>query len=203
MSGRKQFDEIGVLDAAMKTFWQHGYEATSLAQLEQATGLNKSSLYNAFNSKEELFRRCLERYGQVYGDAMLDQLDAPDFRDAVTGFFKVMRDRLEDEAVPDGCLATVAVSESCNLSADTSSTVAAGIDGMIDVFAARIDRAKSEGQLFQSVVTADLAAALVAAARGIAVLGRAECKDGQIAHAIAGTVAMIDTLTEKPHRDGN
>ena len=38
MSGKKQFDEMAVLDSAMKVFWQSGFEGTSLAQLEAATG---------------------------------------------------------------------------------------------------------------------------------------------------------------------
>ncbi|MEM8645620.1 MAG: helix-turn-helix domain-containing protein, partial [Pseudomonadota bacterium] len=64
MSGRKQFNEDEALEAAMRAFWQRGYEATSLSDLEAATGLNKSSLYNAFESKEALFVRCLERYSE-------------------------------------------------------------------------------------------------------------------------------------------
>ena len=44
MVGRpRQFDEEQVLDAAMKAFWAHGYEATSLADLVSVTGLHKAA----------------------------------------------------------------------------------------------------------------------------------------------------------------
>lgn len=56
------FDEESVLDAVIELFWEQGFEAASLADIVDAAGLNKSSLYNAFGSKDELFRRALDRY---------------------------------------------------------------------------------------------------------------------------------------------
>nr|WP_217911155.1 TetR/AcrR family transcriptional regulator [Myxococcus sp. AM011] len=48
----------------MGVFWSRGYEATSLADLEVATGLNRSSLYQAFESKRALFSRAVTLYLQ-------------------------------------------------------------------------------------------------------------------------------------------
>jgi len=58
----REFDESAVLDAVMELFWEQGFEAASLAEIVDAAGLNKSSLYNTFGSKEALFRRALDRY---------------------------------------------------------------------------------------------------------------------------------------------
>lgn len=58
----REFDEAQVLDALVDLFWAKGYEATSLADMVEASGLNKSSLYNAFGSKEEVFDVALSRY---------------------------------------------------------------------------------------------------------------------------------------------
>ncbi len=63
MVGRpREFDVDEVLDAAMHAFWARGYEATSLRDLMEATGLHKGSLYQAFGDKHQLFLRALERY---------------------------------------------------------------------------------------------------------------------------------------------
>ncbi|MGW2329269.1 TetR/AcrR family transcriptional regulator [Streptomyces sp. NPDC001700] len=51
-----------VLEAAMLLFWEQGYEATSLAQLRETTGLSSASLYGAFGSKEGLFEKAVEHY---------------------------------------------------------------------------------------------------------------------------------------------
>lgn len=47
------------LDKAMTLFWQHGYEATSLADLVEATGAKAPTLYAEFVNKEGLFRAVL------------------------------------------------------------------------------------------------------------------------------------------------
>ena len=52
----KVFDRDAALDKAMKLFWQHGYEATSLADLVEATGAKAPTLYAEFTNKEGLFR---------------------------------------------------------------------------------------------------------------------------------------------------
>ena len=49
------------LDKAMTLFWQHGYEATSLADLVEATGAKAPTLYAEFVNKEGLFRAVLDQ----------------------------------------------------------------------------------------------------------------------------------------------
>lgn len=72
MGRSRGFDEEEALAAIMEVFWEHGYEATSLGQLEAATSLVRTSLYNAFGNKAEMFGRALEAY-----DAMMTaRLDA-------------------------------------------------------------------------------------------------------------------------------
>ncbi len=58
----RTFDEDCAVEAAMRTFWANGYEATTTEDLCAATGLGRSSIYNTFTSKHELFRRALLRY---------------------------------------------------------------------------------------------------------------------------------------------
>ena len=48
----KVFDRDAALDKAMKLFWQHGYEATSLADLVEATGAKAPTLYAEFTNKD-------------------------------------------------------------------------------------------------------------------------------------------------------
>ncbi|WP_417829605.1 TetR/AcrR family transcriptional regulator [Thalassospira sp.] len=62
MARPKQFNRTNVLDKAIPVFWMYGLAGASLSQLEQATGLNRSSLYAEFSSKEELFKEALKRY---------------------------------------------------------------------------------------------------------------------------------------------
>ncbi len=58
----REFDRDQVLDSVIELFWEKGYEATAVSDIVEATGLNKSSLYNAFGSKDNLFDLALSRY---------------------------------------------------------------------------------------------------------------------------------------------
>lgn len=62
MSGKPQFDEAAVIDAALDVFWRHGYAGTSISQLTSATGLSRSSLYQRFKDKDGLFQEALASY---------------------------------------------------------------------------------------------------------------------------------------------
>jgi AcrR family transcriptional regulator len=62
MARPRTFDETAVLEAAAAQFRVHGYADTSTGQLCEAADVRRSSLYNTFTSKDELFVRALEHY---------------------------------------------------------------------------------------------------------------------------------------------
>ncbi|CAL9454949.1 TetR/AcrR family transcriptional regulator [Streptomyces sp. NPDC095602] len=67
MARPRTFDETAVLDAAAREFRVHGFAETSTEQLCEAAGVRRSSLYNAFTSKDELFVRALQHYVATTG----------------------------------------------------------------------------------------------------------------------------------------
>ncbi|CAL9489002.1 hypothetical protein SUDANB105_03179 [Streptomyces sp. enrichment culture] len=71
MARPRNFDEGRALDAAMRTFWEKGYEATSTQGLCDATGLGRSSVYNTFKSEHDLFERALAHYIDTMTTAQL------------------------------------------------------------------------------------------------------------------------------------
>lgn len=58
--------EPEALEAALQLFWQKGYDRTSIADLGTALGVGPSSIYNAFGSKAELFRKSIQHYLSEY-----------------------------------------------------------------------------------------------------------------------------------------
>jgi len=57
-----EFDQKKVLDCVVKLFWRHGYEATSMKNICEATGLQPGSLYAAFGSKRALYLTAIDTY---------------------------------------------------------------------------------------------------------------------------------------------
>lgn len=58
-----------VLDVAARLFFTKGYRATSLADIGEALGMNKASLYYYVRSKEDLLRRLILRAARRLRDA--------------------------------------------------------------------------------------------------------------------------------------
>ncbi|MGC0364326.1 TetR/AcrR family transcriptional repressor of nem operon [Rhodococcus sp. 27YEA15] len=78
MGRPRKFDESAVLDAAAREFRVHGFADTSTEQLCDAAGVGRSTLYNTFVSKEELFVRTLERYTITTAQRQADVLATSD-----------------------------------------------------------------------------------------------------------------------------
>ena len=77
MAGRpKEFNRDQVLASAMEVFWVKGYSATSIRELEAATGIGRQSLYNEFTDKDRLFVEAVEHYNRQVTQEAVDQLTA-------------------------------------------------------------------------------------------------------------------------------
>jgi AcrR family transcriptional regulator len=98
------FDADAALDRAMEVFWKRGYEGASLAELTEAMGINRPSLYAAFGNKEALFRAALERYAGGPAQGACAALDAPTARAVAERLLEGSAERLTDPATPTGCL---------------------------------------------------------------------------------------------------
>ncbi len=53
------------LDQALQVFWQKGFHATSLKDLEQAMDMRPGSIYATFGSKDGLFQEALDYYARM------------------------------------------------------------------------------------------------------------------------------------------
>jgi AcrR family transcriptional regulator len=74
MGRPRTFVEDSAIDAAMRAFWTNGYEGTSTQDLCEATGLGRSSIYNTFAGKRDLFEKALARYIELKTAAVLELL---------------------------------------------------------------------------------------------------------------------------------
>ncbi|VAW72543.1 Transcriptional regulator, AcrR family [hydrothermal vent metagenome] len=57
-----EFNQKKVIDSVVKLFWEHGYEATSMKNISEVTGLQPGSLYAAFGNKRALFLTAIDTY---------------------------------------------------------------------------------------------------------------------------------------------
>ncbi len=145
MPRAKEFDPDVVLEQAMELFWEQGFEATSAQDLVDHTGLNRSSLYNTFGSKQELYLRALDHYCQqdenVF-DRLLEQESS-----ARTAIRRILMDTTP--ATDDdqrGCFVANATVERAHCDEDTRERAQANLARMTDGFQALIEHGQAQGE---------------------------------------------------------
>jgi TetR/AcrR family transcriptional repressor of nem operon len=108
------FDVQEVVESAKDLFWERGYQGTTLADLEVATGLNRSSLYQAFGTKEALFAGALDLYIDSFIAARLAGMERDGSQpDDVIGFFRGLGELFRDDPklARRGCMWVNAIAE--------------------------------------------------------------------------------------------
>ena len=111
MSRQKGYKEEEVVEKAMNLFWRNGYEATSMAMLEQEMGINKFSIYSSFGSKSGLFLESLKCYKQKI-NLLIEKLESSN--NGTVSIKKYFYDFLEfsrEDNFRKGCLVTNTANE--------------------------------------------------------------------------------------------
>ena len=107
MSRGRTYRLEDVLEAAKEAFWRLGYDGAAVSDLEAATGLSRSSLYQAFGSKPRLFACVLDTYICGFIGPLLAPLEAEDApADAVERYVRALRELFVADGLPSryGCL---------------------------------------------------------------------------------------------------
>ena len=166
------FDADVALEAAMLTFWRHGYETTSIAELTDAMGITPPSLYTAFGDKKRLFLAAVGRYiGDL--DAMAQSIAAaPTAYDAARDMLTGSAMAFTGETTPPGCLLASATASGSATASDVQAEVAAIRTAIAAMLRDRIERDISEGVLDPKTDAKALADFIIAVIQGMSVLAR-------------------------------
>jgi AcrR family transcriptional regulator len=177
----RAFEPERVLDTAMRLFWEHGYDGVAISDVTQAAGINRRSLYDTFGSKEELFRRAVERYVAGPGGYAATALGRPSAREVAHAMVHGAADATSTPDRPPGCLLVqgALACEAAQLQADLAGLRDAGVA----VLAERFVEAQAAGEISGEDPVA-LARWISAVCQGIAVQARSGATREQL-HAIA------------------
>lgn len=165
----RSFDTGRALEAAMKIFWEKGYEGTSLDDLTGAMNINRPSLYAAFGNKESLFRLAVDRYTNESLCHWGYALAAPTAREVADRLLRTTVKLLSDPKHPRGCLlvqgALTCGSEGNALRKELAERRSKGVDLLHE----RFKRAKRERDLPKSSNPAALARFLATVTHGLSI----------------------------------
>jgi AcrR family transcriptional regulator len=169
MGRPRQFSEEQALDAAMRVFWEKGFEGATLADLTKAMGINRSSLYSSFGDKQELYRRVLDHYASGPASFMHCALEAATAREVVAKIFEGAVKAFSDPHNPRGCLtvqgALACGSESRSVQLETLQFRRRAEE----MLARRLRRAQKEVDLPRDFDPAEIARFVVTVVNGLSV----------------------------------
>ncbi|MEP7762531.1 helix-turn-helix domain-containing protein [Sanguibacter sp. 25GB23B1] len=145
MARPQAFDTAHAVRAARDLFWERGYDATSVSDLERATGINRSSLYNAFGSKRGLFDHAVRDYLDVVVGPRIATLRTPGAGPAdVIGYLERLAALLADDEARWSRLGCLLVNASTGLAArddDLALVVESYRADLVAAFTAALDPA--------------------------------------------------------------
>jgi TetR/AcrR family transcriptional repressor of nem operon len=144
MPRSKEFDPDEVLEQAMELFWENGFEATSAQDLVDRTGLNRSSLYNTFGSKQELYLRALDHYRRQDAD-VFEKL--PERFDSAQGAIRHLLEQAIPDDDPRGCFVANATVERAHCDEDTRAEACKALSQMQDGFEALVEHGQARGEI--------------------------------------------------------
>lgn len=174
MARPRGFDEREVLERAICVFWAKGFEHTSLDNLCEATGLNRSSLYAAFGDKRELYLRALERYARDGTARIAVALARPPLRKSFGEFLGRLIEDIVAGPGRRGCFIGNCAAELARLDRGAGARVRASLERIEATFGEALAASKARGELRADADVAALARFLTAGVQGLRLIGKAK-----------------------------
>ncbi|GHF54275.1 TetR/AcrR family transcriptional regulator [Seohaeicola zhoushanensis] len=179
MGRNRTYDRQDVLDKAMRLFWQNGFQATSIGEVAQATGMNTASMYKEFGDKDGLFANALAHYrGQVMSPRFEMLSREPNLKGVLDFLDNVVRGAAREEY--KGCLMMNHLAQKHAISDEAAA--------MIDDFCAAMEShleqalrgAQAAGELPASKDPKLLASYIMCSVHGLVLYGRHPSKKDAI-----------------------
>lgn len=169
----REFDVAQAIDSAARVFWEHGYHATPVDALCDATGVFRGSLYRTFGDKHGLLVAAFDRYADGAVARLKERLaaDMPPadaLRAALLHYTQVSANLLDRR----GCFITNAAIELLPDDQAMRSHIESTLHRIATQFSLAIARGQQAGQFDRSLDAEDVGRFLLCIVQGMRVLGK-------------------------------
>ena len=188
----RSFDRDAALEKAVETFWRHGYEGTSIADLTGAMGITAQSLYAAFSSKADLYREALAWYQAHVGSLGADLGGESDVVGEMAALLAGSAHAFTRPGRPRGCMISTSVLTCAVENEPIARHVQALRGASIDRLRARIERGIAEGQLKPTTDSQALARFIGAMIQGMSVQAQDGASEPALLAIVDHAVAEIE-----------
>lgn len=157
----------------MEAFWARGYEATSMQDLVDCTGINRGSIYATFGDKHQFFVAALKHYDAKHRHDWAEAL-ARDHgpRDAILKVFDQVGRSVLVDGKRGGCLLINTALELAPHDPEVARIISNALQQMENFFQAMIERGQAAGEISRDVAPERTACGLLALLAGLRVFSR-------------------------------
>lgn len=187
-----EFNKDTALDKAMEVFWEKGFEAASLQDLIDAMDLSKSSFYQTFKSKHNLYATALNHYTEMMSQNMLNNLEASaSGLEFIEKTFLEIAETAPLKASQRGCFLMNTASEFAQKNDEIALLTNQGLKKFEDVFARAIKKSQSLGEISLSRSAETLADFLICNMSGLKTMVKAGIKPDTLRPIINTIIASL------------
>lgn len=161
------FDREEILGKVIQLFHEKGYNATSMQDLVDVTGLNRSSIYNSFGSKMELYQESLKAYKAIAEKTIQKYLihsETP--LETIRNIFS-----LNPQCTSNGCMLSNCTTEMANKDPKIKNFLVHNKEGMEDLFESLVEKGQKEGSINTKKTPREYGLYLFASLQGFRITG--------------------------------
>ncbi len=193
MARALSFNETEVMNKVVQLFWKHGFEKSSIQDLVSATGLNRSSLYHHFGSKEALFLRALDHYVLVFSAERLASLEqGGSVKERLRSYFDDLLHFSLHKGKGLGCLLTNSAVELAPHDEPTKEKLLKNFEKLRQRFLSLLQEAQAKKELANDKDTEALASFFLSTIQGLRVLARAGASEQALRQVVQVALAILD-----------
>lgn len=189
----KKFDKDEILERAMRLFWQKGFEATSIQDLVEHTGINKQSLYDTFGDKRALYAAALNHYRTAnecrFGELLAEGTSA---KQALRAFFDRVIGETAADADRKGCFMNNAMVELSAGDEEIGRLCGDNMRSMETKFARLIKDGQSTGEIRRALDAEATAAFLFAALSGLQAVSKITPEKEKLEQIAATSLSVLE-----------
>ena len=177
----------------METFWQYGYEGTSVQTLLQAMGLNRGSLYDTFGDKRSLFLEAVAHYEVNVMNESIAKLEAPDAgKSAIIEHFEALANRVEQDRIRWGCFITNVAVELCSHDSETATCIRKSLQRVEKAFEHALRNAQRQGDISPESDPVALARFLTCTIQGLRVMAKVNPDQQALSQMTATALSVLN-----------
>lgn len=142
------FDRSQVLNQVTELFWKKGFHATSMQDLVDATGLNRSSIYNSFGDKHQLFEEALLHYQTWQSQLATKSFGGSDSPlESIRNFFQTQLSNIKNDLEKKGCFLSNCTTELASSDIKIQKMLSTNKNAMVQIFEGKLKSAQALGEI--------------------------------------------------------